>query len=552
MESSPSGTSDSGQSASLKVNSTAPPKPADNAEFSRIADRVRERIGRPVDKWAVTATLEAMGFRDTDAQSQFGADDLFVLSERLYSHLQSEGSPPSASTSPHRAGWKRTLQTLTSYARGLLFVAPMALQIAAVLFLGYSLWAWLYFTEAQATVVALGTLLSFIVTGGFVQSIGREGHLYQSQNAPHLAYRACRRLIGVGMLTVGGVTLFFLVTNAIFPYYPFSLMAISAVYFVLLSALWLSLSLLYIINHLSAIVGVTLIGIVPVFGVMTYTEWGIHVAHGVGLTLTVLLTYAYGSYWLRRRARLAPDSQKTDSLPPLSIQIHNLRTYFGYGLCFFTFLSVDRVIAWSVAQPEPPPYVIWFRTPYELGIDWALLSLLLTLAVLQHTVQALSAWLFPKDQSLTLPIGVATRVVKWFHLRQLFLVLAVGGTSILGTYYGVAALERSAFLPNDVVLLGSPVTRTVFWGAALGYLFLAVGLHNLLFPMMLSSPRPALQSFLYALGANVLIGLLLSRSLHYEYAVVGLLAGSLVLAVVSFVQTRRFLDSFAYHYYAAY
>lgn len=544
-------TSHSADASSLYVKPNAVSRPADDAALLAVSDRVRDRIGRPVDKWAVTATLEAMGLRDTDARSQFGVTDLFALSERLYPHLES--GAPLPSSSPRRSEWwKHSFHTFGSYARGLLFVAPMALQIAAVLFLGYSLWAWLYFTEAQATVVALGTLLSFVVTGGFVQSIGREGHLYQSQDSPHLAYRACRRLVGLGMLAVGGVTLFFLITNAIFPYYPFSLMAISALYFVLLSSLWLSLSLLYVIDHLSAIVGVTLLGIVPVFGVMNYTEWGIHVAHGLGLTLTVLITYGYGSYWLRRRVRLAPDSHDTDSLPPLSIQIHNLRTYFGYGLCFFTFLGVDRVIAWSVAHPEPPPYVIWFRTPYELGIDWALLSLLLTLAVLQHTVQALSAWLFPKDQSLTLPIEVATQIVKWFHLRQFFLVLAVGGTSILGTYYGVVALEHSVFFPNEVVLLGSPVTRTVFWCAALGYLLLAVGLHNLLFPMMLSAPRPALQSFLYALGANVIIGLLLSRIFHYEYAVVGLLAGSLVLAVVSFVQTRRFLDSFAYHYYAAY
>lgn len=519
--------------------------------FLEIADRIRERIGRPVDEWAVVATLEAMGLRDTDAWYHFGAPDLFVLGNRLYHHLQAEPAPRLAALPRRPRRWKRVVQTVGSYARGLLFVAPMALQIAAVLLLGYSLWAWLYFTEAQATVVALGTLLSFVVTGGFVQSIGREGHLYRAQDAPHLAYTACRRLVGLGMLTVGGVTLGVLLSNLLLPYYPASLMAISALYFVLLSALWLSLALLYVLDHLSAIVGVTLIGLLPVFGVMTYTDWGIHAAHGLGLTLAVGLAYGYGSYWLRRDARRA-SSPSTDTLPPLSIQIHSLRTYFGYGLCFFAFLSVDRVIAWSVAHPEPPPYVIWFRTPYELGMDWALLSLLITLAVLQHTVQRLSAWLFPKDRSLTLPIEDATQFVKRFHLRRLLLLVFVGSVSIAGTYYAVAILERSAFLPNDVVLAGDPVTTTVFWGAALGYLLLAVGLHNLLLPMMLSAPGLALRAFLYGLGTNVLVGLLLSRAIHYEYAVFGLLAGSLVLALVSFVQTRRFLGGFSYHYYAAY
>ena len=511
---------------------------------------VRERIGRPVDRWAVVATLEALGFRDVDAQRRYGVDDLFALGDQLYPHLCADTSGALASPAPPKR-WKRVLSGAWSYARGMLFVAPMALQIAAVLLLGYSLWAWLYFTEAQATVVALGTLLSFIVTGGFVQSIGREGHLYLAQENARLAHRACRRLVGLGMLAVGGVTLFFGITNAIFPYYPFALMGISALYFVLLSALWLSLSLLYVLDHLGAILGVTLLGIVPVAAVMTYTEWGIHAAHGLGLLLAVGLAYGLGMLGLRRRARQSPPTTN-DTLPPLSIQIHSLRAYFAYGVCFFTFLSVDRVLAWSVAMPEPPPYIIWFRTPYELGIDWALLSLLLTLAVLQHTVQTLSAWMFPKGRPMTTPVDRAAAHVKRFHLRQLGIVLGVGLASIVGTYYGVHLLDESPLLHGTPLLMDAPVTARVFWAAAFGYLFLAVGLHNLMIPLILSRPSLSLRAFAYALGVNVVVGLALSRGVQYEYAVVGLLAGGLTLAILSFVWTRRFLDAFAYHYYAAY
>jgi hypothetical protein len=98
----------------------------------------------------------------------------------------------------------------------------------------------------------------------------------------------------------------------------------------------------------------------------------------------------------------------------------------------------------------------------------------------------------------------------------------------------------------------SSITTTVYWGAAFGYLFLAVGLHNLLFPLILSAPHLPLRAFFYALGANVSVGTLLSRTVHYEYAVFGLLAGGLVLAVFSLVRTRRFLSTFPYHYYAAF
>ena len=494
-----------------------------------------------------------MGLRDADAQVHLRQPDLFAAGDAIYRNIDaSDRAVPTLKQIDRPPFRSRITATLRSVARGVLFVAPMALQVIAVLLLGYSLWAWLYFTEAQATVVALGTLLSFIVTGGFVQSIGRDGHLYLSQNNPRLAYRTCRRLIGLGMLTVGVVTLALVITSVVFPYYPYRLIGISTAYFVLLSALWLSLSVLYVLDHLSAIVGITMLGIVPVAGVMTYTDWGIHTAHFLGLTVAAGCAYGYGTFLLRRRIRRSPHAPTTDALPPLSIQIHSLRHYFGYGLCFFTFLSVDRLIAWSVAHPEPLPYIIWFRTPYELGLDWALLSLLCTLAALQHTVYTLSGRLFPKTAPSRTSIRQSTRDIKRFHLRHLLFVTTVGLGSIVGTYYGVRAVDGSALLPNTLILLDNTVTMLVYWTAAVSYLFLAIGLYNLLFSLILSHPHLAIRSFLYALAINVGVGLLLSRVLHYEYAVFGLLAGSLVLAVLSFVWTRRFLTAFPYHYYAAF
>lgn len=527
------------------------PAPDDSSTLplAQLAERVRAQIGRPVDRWAIVATLEGLGLRDVDAP-RYGPPDLFKLADALAPLCNTDSTP---SVPPRRRSVGRgLLRTVTSYARGLLFVAPMALQIGAVLALGYSLWAWLYFTEAQATVVALGTLLSFVVTGGFVQCIGREGHVYLARQKPYRALRACRRLIGLGMATVGGVALLFLLTNTVFPYYPTALMGISALYFVLLSALWLTLSLLYVADHLAAIAGVMLIGLGPVFAVMTYTEWGIHAAHGLGLVLTVVMSYGYGIAVLRRRARHLAPPDRDETLPPLSIQIHRLRPYFGYGLCFFTFLSVDRIVAWSVAAPEPPPYIIWFRTPYELGVDWALLSLLVTLTVLQHTVQTLSDWLFPSDQSMPMPLAEATHLISRFHLRQLAVTLLVGVLSIIGTYVGLRALDASSLMQDAPPLMQSSITTTVYWGAAVGYLLLAVGLHNLLFPLILSAPHLPLRALLYALGANLAVGTLLSRTVHYEYAVFGLLAGGLVLAVFSLVHTRRFLHTFPYRYYAAF
>ncbi|MDZ7680244.1 MAG: hypothetical protein U5J63_00700 [Fodinibius sp.] len=70
----------------------------------------------------------------------------------------------------------------------------MISQIAAVIIFRYSLWAWLEFNEAQATVVAFGTITAFVLTGGFIQVLGRSVSSYsKSRDNFELAFKARRR-----------------------------------------------------------------------------------------------------------------------------------------------------------------------------------------------------------------------------------------------------------------------------------------------------------------------------------------------------------------------
>ncbi len=523
--------------------------------LEELAEGVWERIGFPVDRWAVAAALESIGWRDLDAQQKFGYEDTFALADDVYLVCKEVYEEEAKRTRPRTVGvlWHlRLWNTLRSYGRGLLFVVPVAGQIVAIVVLGYSLWAWMDFTEAQATVVALGTLLSFIITGGFIQCIGREGHRYLSEDNAALARRACLRWVRLGMVVVLAVAFALLALDILFPFYPLRLMLISQMYFVLLSTLWLTLSILYVLEHHLAIILFTLAGIAPVYGVMENTDWSIYAAHGLGLLCSIGLCAAYGGFWMHRRARKTEGKEVEADLPPLAVQFHDNLPYFMYGVLYFAFLFVDRIIAWSVATDEPPPYIIWFRTSYELGVDWALLSMLLTLAVLQHTMQRFSVWSAPKQRAPASPLRAAVQQFRTFYYRQLAILLVIGGISILGAYVGTLQLGQSGFVPVISDVVNDAATRTVYWWAALSYLAAAVGLHSVLFFFVLGQPRLALRSLGPALAVNIVVGFIASRWFSYEYAVIGLMAGSLVFAVLSIRYARRIMQRFDYYYYSAY
>jgi hypothetical protein len=68
----------------------------------------------------------------------------------------------------------------------------------------------------------------------------------------------------------------------------------------------------------------------------------------------------------------------------------------------------------------------------------------------------------------------------------------------------------------------------------------------------LSRHHTPVKSIGYGLFVNIFVGLILSRAFGYEYAVFGLLAGSLVLWFVTFTEVKTMFKNLDYYYYSAY
>ncbi len=532
---------------------TALSKQSDGEE---LADAIIEIGGRPVNTWAVAAMLESMGIRDVDAVDDYGKKDIFDLAtdvfQRCLTRLKHQLFDREKDQDLNSgSGFARFLRF---YSSGLMFAMPMAGQIALLFILRYSLWAYIGFTELQATVIASGTILGFIVTGGFVQSIARRGLFYLEQKLYTSTRDVCLHIIKVGTITVFVVALIAYLINLVFPFFTQQMIGISLLYFILTSHLWMSMSLLYTLKKRLVILLVTLLGVGVIYVVLELISWDIMPAQWLGLLITVSVMYTIGYITLTRLVRRTEGTAQQAKLPRQSILVYAVRHYFVFGTLYFTYLFLDRLVGWSSSTGADVPYRFWFRVPYELGMDWALLSFILTVAGLEYTIREFSKIMIPEQKRFPgWKILQHNRYFTRFYLRHFVLLVATAIISIILVYYGgIWAQQNFPQVKLIQDFFANPLTFNIFWIGAIGYALTTIGLLNVSFFFTLSRPTLALQAIVPALGLNMIVGFVLSRAISYEFSVYGLAVGALVFAVVSTIRGWRLMHSLDYYYYSAY
>ncbi|SMO69515.1 hypothetical protein [Fodinibius sediminis] len=214
---------------------------------------------------------------------------------------------------------------------------------------------------------------------------------------------------------------------------------------------------------------------------------------------------------------------------------------------------MDRLLAWTTGD-VPPPLILWFNTPYEIGMDWALITLVLSFAMLEYSINVFSRGLKPLQEKIPfLQLEQFNEYFKRLYFRQLFLLVAVGGISIIGTYYAVNSLMVfQDTVPEIKDFFANTLTTRVFWIASISYLFLTIGLLHCLFFLTLDQPVFAMYAVLGGLIVNFTIGFICSRIIAFDYATIGLLAGSIAFAILSGFMARTFFKKLDYFYYSAF
>ncbi len=513
-----------------------------------LVEFVLAQTGGPVDRWAVAATLESRGLRDVDARTMYGEPDIFGLADRVYAACRQALTDEPPRGVPAALRWHRRLgRFLRFYVRGAFYGLPVIVQALAVVFLGYALWSSPQFDNAMASTVTLATLFSFVVTGGFVQSVGRLGLYYLEQQSYLLARTVCLHVVRLGLVAVVVVGAALLLANSLAGWLPVRLALVAATYYLLLSTLWLLLGVLYAVQLRWGLLASFVIGILTVAALQGLAGVPIQIAHWVGLGTADLSAGLWAWMALSRRVRGAAGNARLARLPRPALLVHAALPYWGYGVLYFAFLFVDRTVAWSGGD-DPLP--LWFDTPYEIGLDFALLVLVLTLPQLEYTVHEFAASIGPVQESRP---GEHMREHNLhflrFYVRQvglLAVLVVVSAALVTSGLVGVAELDHA---PIDT---SHPVTEGVYAWGVIAYGLLVLSLLNGVFLFSLSRPRVVIQALLLALVVNAGLGWWLSRNVDYWFAVVGLAAGTLVFAVITTAGALRVLRRLDYYYYSAF
>lgn len=525
-----------------------------HAALETLVAQVTSTIGIPLDHWAVAATLESLGVRDVDAREKYGYASIFPLSEFVYGLIMDD--PPEVKCPTRQNGVEtrreRAFRVLTHLLEGSFFAMPMVGQIICILLTRYSLWASLDFTEQQATLIGLGTVASFAATGGVVMSLGRQGTVYRGMKAYTLLRRVCVQLVAVGMVVSLVSLAFAACINLISPFLSTSHFVVASMYYLCLCGMWLSLGLLYMLGKHMWSTGVTL-----GFGALVALEvrWlgvGVETAQLSSIGCATFVAFVVAGRTMRALQKDEDPRYVAAPPPPPDVAAGILAPFGVYGLGYFGFLFLDRVLAWT-APGRPLPMPVWFHTPYELGMDWALISLLLPMAYLEHVVHEFGPRIMREQDQMRYDEVVRHRSsMMRFGFVSLSVVVTLSLLSVVGTYYAVQALRAFEEVKEIRDFFASDITQWVFWVAAVGYQLLTWALMVGLLFFTLARQETVVRAMWVCLTIGLVVGYSASRILGPEWAVLGFAVGALYFAVTMGIAGFRLSRRIDYFYYSAY
>lgn len=515
--------------------------------WRELYEQIVVEKGKPLNNWEVTALLEIYGLRDVDA-AEHDAADLFELGRYLTPFIEDykyEVKTFELEVPPSKV--KRIIQ---NYLEGMAFALPMLLQVFFTLVIGYGIWSSLELDVRTSTAIAMGTFAALVVTGGPAQAIGRKGLFYIKMEEYNLAYKITKKLFRYFVVQIAIVGLLVLVFNLFFQLIPTDMLFHMFVYYILLSLLFTTFAIFYMMELYGTISFYVLLGIFLVYLCHSLIfHLGIIYSQIISLIITDIVVF-FDAF--RRVKKLTEKSREKegDAEPRLSLLFYSLNPYMLYGTFYFMFLVTDRLLAWSAIPFQP--YYIWFNVRDEIGLDWALIVLILLIGLSEVIIYEFMYRV--NEDIISHPYFEArkfNRLYSKFFIKFNIIFFIIAVFVILLVYWSIRLLQQNTEWDFIDVFFVDP-TPMIFIFAAISYAFVANALTNILFFFSYSRYISVLKGIIFGLIVNFLVGLLLSRMLGYQYATVGLLVGSIVFWLFVIRFGRKFFKNLDYYYYSAY
>ncbi len=513
-------------------------------DLKRLYLEITKDRGEPLDSWEVAALLEVYGIRDVDAKQEYGYENVFELAKELFKYKNIKSYPQKRLVAQEEIPPFKE-RVVRHYFKGLAFALPMLVQIAATIIFGFALWSNINIDVNEATIIAFGTFLAMIITGGPAQILGRKGLYYMKMNEFILAAKTMRLLYQLSVGTVLVLSLFFYIFNLIFGVFDDYLFYVFISTFVLLSVLFLNAAIYYVFEEYEKVLYFFIFGFLLV--IPSHYLLGLPFPDAQFLALLILDTVmAWSAFRKLKKLKEQMDSEG-EILPRASMFVYTLMPFFLYGLFYFIFLVLDKLIEWN-ANGLHMGFFIWFDVKYEIGTDLALIVLILLMGFVEVVVYELLYRM--NERVFYYNLDEYERFNKDFvefyqKVNKLFMIYA------LGTIIGVYLLIK--ILPVDVQKLPFfGEAEFVYWVGAVAYAFLTNALMNVLVLFSFSRQQIALKAIVAAVLVDFVVGIVLSKMAMKYFAVFGLLAGSVVFWFLTYRFIKRMFQRLDYYYYSAF
>lgn len=519
-------------------------------KLTQLLDDISRRRLQPEDKYEIAAILESDGWTDKRAMEEFGIENVFALASDLWDIAEKNFQAMPYTPAPQLGFIEYIRLIIKSFFRGMIFALPMAISIISMLTLRFSLWSYKYLSTEMATAIAIGTIMSFMAVGGFMQAIARRGFLYINQGFFTMARQSTFYFVRLGYLICAAIALLFFIFNLFFGIFPLRISLLTIGFFFFLSAIWFSVTIMYILEKELTVTGLMGAGIFTVYILFEVFKLNIIVSQLIAISLIAIAGIAVAIYFFKR-AEAQLERGIAPSLPRSSITIYTVLPYFTYGFLYFSFLYVDRIIAWSVSSTYMP-YLIWFRGHYELGLDLAVLNLIVPMGFIEVVVKELMINLESHQKNTPgYQVKYMGRMYMRRYAKRALLVAIFTLLSSLAIYFIIRYVSYNPNITIQFDLLENNTIHFVFIIALLAYAILSMALMNALILFCLSRPELVSLPLFMSLLANMLVGFPLSRWIDHSYAVVGLLLGSGVFLYLTTKEVWNVLGTLDYHLYAS-
>jgi hypothetical protein len=440
-------------------------------------------------------------------------------------------------------------QTLADYARG-----PLALLPGVVLLLVIRVYAALgQWESGRVLALGLGMTVSMLLTGGFVQAVSRRGSLYLGLGNRRAASQFLRITTGWALAcVVAAAALSVLLMAALGLFTPAERFAFGLA-FAGLGAIWLLAAGLVLVQAPGWLGAGLALGLVAGVATdrMTALISSLHLTAGtvIGFVVTLGIIWSAVNRGLDSKPGKPAGSVR---LPSISYLAYEAAPYLAYGFLYTLLILLPHLLGWLGAL-GPGQDRLGAMNGIEMGLTLALLPMALAGGAAERALRLFwgQAKLVQAATQGHDPRQFGEALIRFYRRKlELYLVILAGGS--LAAYLLFQAAWNAGLLNRWLQLSDLNTAAFVFRASLIAYCLLGWSSFNCMFAITMGRPRQPLRAALAGIVTLLVVGIPLSLGLHFSYAPLAFIAGTLAFTWVSSRSTRQLLRSADYYYFSSF